>query len=170
MASRYEPGSGDFPLYDLALLRLAAPIAAPALDLLANEWPSGLLASALPVTITSGSNHSPRGFAHAELREVIDQIDPDDDGPKTAVPVQWLLSYGSAGAPYVQSGDSGGGFGSAFVQLASYRSWIDGTMAGDLADAQFARWTLALVPEPASWALALAGGLLLTGIARQRRR
>lgn len=198
IASRYELGSGDFPLHDLALLRLATSITAPALDLLATAMSPGLLASPLPVTLASGSNQSPRGFAHIELREVIDQIDPDDDGPKPAVPVQWLLSYGSSSVPYVQSGDSGGGlffgtvadstgallmgissaqlqfddggFGSAFVQLASYRNWIDSTMAGDLADAQLVRWVPTPVPEPASWALALAGGLLLSAVAQRRRR
>ena len=50
-------------------------------------------------------------------------------------------------------------FGSAFVQLAAYRNWIDTTMAADVADAQLATW-VSSVPEPESallWALGLAG-------------
>jgi len=48
---------------------------------------------------------------------------------------------------------------SGFVQLASYRSWIDGTMSADLADGQLASWMISSVPEPAPQAL-LALGLL----------
>ena len=99
-------------------------------------------------------------------------------------PVRWLLAYNAGNtAPYVQGGDSGGGrfwghvndstgsllmgitsaqitydgggFGSGFVQLAAYRSWITATMDKDLADAQGARWASA-VPEPGTWALWLA--------------
>jgi MYXO-CTERM domain-containing protein len=50
-------------------------------------------------------------------------------------------------------------FGSAFVQLAAYRGWIDTTMAADVTDAQLATW-VSSVPEPESallWALGLAG-------------
>lgn len=60
-------------------------------------------------------------------------------------------------------------FSSGFVQLASYRSWIDATMLADGADDQFALWASA-VPEPASWSIGLAGAALLGGVARRRQR
>ncbi|MBC7729857.1 MAG: PEP-CTERM sorting domain-containing protein [Microbacteriaceae bacterium] len=65
----------------------------------------------------------------------------------------------------------GGGFGSGFVQLAAYRSWITATMDDDLADAQVALWASA-VPEPTTWVLWLAGAGLLADrrAARGRNR
>jgi hypothetical protein len=41
-------------------------------------------------------------------------------------------------------------------------------MANDLADSQVANWVFAPVPEPAAWALLLAGGAALAGRARRR--
>jgi hypothetical protein len=200
VASRYTLGGGAFPANDLALLRLATPIsAAPTLSLLATELLPGVLATPLPVTIASGANQLPRGFAPTTLTEVVDRIDPDDAGPLGPVPVSYLLSvHGSGVRPYVQGGDSGGGLflgtvadssgalllgissaqlqdatkvpiGSAFVQLASFRGWIDSTMAADLADSQLVRWVAAPVPEPAGWALLLAGGVALAARARRCR-
>lgn len=57
---------------------------------------------------------------------------------------------------------------SAFVQLASYRNWIDTTMAADGADLQMANWITA-VPEPATSAL-WALGLGATALLRRRAR
>lgn len=103
------------------------------------------------------------------------------------------------GPPYVEPGDSGGGLfaghvtdsvgvllgitsaaltnasvtpalhGSAFVQLASYRTWIDATMAADAADGQHAAWVGSMVPEPATASLWL-GAALLAPLWRARRR
>ena len=200
MAARFDLGAGPSLVNDLALLRLAAPIAAPALDVLADLLPFGPLAVPLAVTMVTGQNQAPRGHAFSELQAVIGRIDPDNDGPLGLHDVNWLLAYNAGhGAPYVQGGDSGGGlflghvldsasaalmgitsaqlqfsaaegggYGSGFVQLAAYRGWIDETMASDLSDDQVARW-VSVVPEPASWALALAGAALLAGIARRRR-
>lgn len=192
IAARYNLGTGDFPANDLALLRLAAPIAgAPALGLLATELLPGVLSVPLVATIATGRNQQPRGYAVTGITEVVDQIDPDDDGPKGLVPVNYLLSINGGGLlPIVQGGDSGGGLflgavadstgallmgissaqlqddqktpiGSAFVQLSSHRSWIDSTMAGDLVDDQMALWLPSAVPEPGAWALLLAGGAAL---------
>ena len=138
----------------------------------------------LAVTIATGSNQLSRAYAFAELPEVIDQIDLGTATTPNIQPVRWLLAYNAGKtAPYVQGGDSGGGlfwghvsdstggllmgvtsapitfdgggFGSGFVQLTAYRSWITATMGNDLADSEVALWASA-VPEPAAWALWLA--------------
>jgi hypothetical protein len=172
--------------------------AAPDLGLLATLLPAGLLATPLTVTITTDNNQSPRGFAVTTLTGVLDQLDPDGTGGSGPVDVHYLVSaHGANQLPHVEGGDSGGGLflgavadstgallmginsalllngqstpvGSAFVQLASQRSWIDQTMANDLADSQVANWVFAPVPEPAAWALLLAGGAALAGQARRR--
>jgi hypothetical protein len=194
VAATYVVGPGPFPADDLTLLRLAAPIAAPQLQVLSNVVPAGTFATPVPVTIATGQNQTPRGYAFADLREVRTSTNTVS-GP---VAVNWLVTYSATlGAPYVEGGDSGGGlflgqvtdsnggalmgitsaqlqggvgqYGSAFIQLAAYRSWIDTTMTGDLTDSQLPQWVSA-VPEPASWALLLAGGALLGAVSLRQRR
>ena len=126
---------------------------------------------------------------------MVDRIDPDGTGDRLPVAVAYLFSRnGGNRLPIVEGGDSGGGLflgavadstgallmgissaklsdngvdtGSAFVQLSRHRSWIDSTMAGDLADDQRVLWLPSAVPEPGAWALLLAGGALLA--ARRR--
>ena len=135
----------------------------------------------------------PRDYGPTLLQEVLDKVDPDDSGPQTDVPVNWLLAHGAGfGPPYVQSNDSGGGLflghvtdsstllgiasaaftdeddpnvhASSFVQLSAYRDWIDATMATDPFDTQTALW-VSSVPEPAT-ALLWAGALALAGVRR----
>lgn len=199
IAARYDLGPGPTLVNDLTLLRLATPIAAaPALDLLDEVLPVGLYSQALAVTIATGGNQSPRGYAFADMAEVVDKIDLKVNNVVGSYDVHWLLAYQpDHSAPYVQGGDSGGGlflghitdstgaalmgitsaqlqddkekpYGSGFVQLAAYRGWIDSTMAGDLADTQMASWVSA-VPEPATWALWLAGAGLMAGNTARRR-
>jgi Trypsin len=60
-------------------------------------------------------------------------------------------------------------YGSAFVQLAMYRSWIDGVMLADLADNQSALW-VSSVPEPATAALWLGGLAWVLASANNRTR
>ncbi len=201
IAARYDAGSGDFPFADLALLRLDTAIIAPGISLNATALPDGNLYN-FDATIVTGLNQVPRGYAFTTVREVAAFIDPDGDGPLGPVEAHNLITYPSGyGAPYVESGDSGGGlflghvldatspllgitsdqfydqdaqgnpinYASGFVDVASYRSWIDATMAADMADAEAALWVATDVPEPASlmlWAAAL--GLL--GLRKIRAR
>ncbi len=81
VSARYELGSGPTLVNDLALLRLTTPIiAAPALGLLSDLLPVGLLTSPLAVTITTGRNQSPRGYGQTVLAEVIDEVELKVDG------------------------------------------------------------------------------------------
>jgi len=195
VAARYDaPGSGNFPANDLTLLRLApAATSAPLLPILGTPFGAGTF-PALAVTITSAANQSPRGYGQTTVSEFAPMYDDDGPGPMPAVDVNWLISYDSA--VRVQNGDSGGGLfwghvsdssvllgltsatitdetgatiGSAFVQLASYRTWIDATMAADATDAQVLNWVSA-VPEPAAWALWGAGATALLLHRRRRAR
>lgn len=114
--------------------------------------------------------------------------------------VNWLVTHqNSFAAPYVQGGDSGGGLflghvtdstspllgitsallpgingantaASAFVSVAKYRAWIDATMILDTQDSQMAVWTATPVPEPATWAMWLAGAAAMTVAKRRNNR
>jgi hypothetical protein len=77
-----------------------------------------------------------------------------------------LMGITSAQVQFDEAG--GGGFGSAFVQLAAYRSWIDETMRLDMTDSQTVRWVSA-VPEPATLSMWLAGLLVAGGMGARRR-
>jgi hypothetical protein len=189
VAARYDaPGSGPLAANDLTLLRLApAATSAPFMPILDIAVPVGTFAP-WNVTMVSAANSGPaRGFAFSTVSESMLMADPDDAGPLPPVVVNWLVSWDTV--VHVQGGDSGGALfaghvansglllgiasalfeddlrnplGSAFVQPAAYRAWIDSTMAADGADNQTLLWTAAAVPEPRTWAL-LATGLVLLG-------
>lgn len=199
VAARYNaPGAGLVSVVanDFSLLRLEpAATAAPFMPVLGTAVPVGVFAP-FDVTITSAANSGPnRGYAFSTVSESMLMADPDDGGPLPSVVVNWLASWDAA--VHVQGGDSGGGLfaghvvdssmllglnaalfedallnpqGSAFVQPAAYRSWIDSTMAADIADTQAVLWTAAAVPEPAAWALCAAGLALLRLRAPSRAR
>ena len=57
---------------------------------------------------------------------------------------------------------------SGFVDIASYRSWIDATMSADLADDQMFNWVITAVPEPSSVGLLALGLGLVAWRARRR--
>jgi len=78
-----------------------------------------------------------------------------------------LMGITSAQVQFDSAG--GGGFGSAFVQLAAYRSWIDDTMRLDTTDSQMARWVSA-VPEPGTVSMWLTGLLAVAGMGARRRQ
>jgi Trypsin len=191
------PGTGEFPNNDLSLVRLVpAATSAPFLPVNSNAVPVGQFAS-WNVTITSAANTggSPRAYGFSNVNESLATYS-DPITPLTTV--NWLTNTDTQ--RLVQGGDSGGGLfaghvmdtsvllgitsallddsqtppkatGSAFVQPAAYRAWIDATLLADLADNQVINWTFvpgpAPVPEPATWALWAVGWV---GLAHQVSR
>lgn len=191
LAAYAAPGSGTFPANDFALLRLSpSATAVPYLPVNGTAVPAGPFGP-LNVTIASAANAGPaRGYGFTSVSESLLTYDDDGAGPLPPVTVNWLVSYDTT--LYVQGGDSGGGLflghvtdssvllgltsalltdeknrpiGSAFVQPAAYRSWIDATLAADGADTQAVLWLAASVPEPTTWALWLCG---VAGLAAAR--
>lgn len=128
----------------------------------------------------------------------LDDHDNNVNTPPLLRTVNWLVTHQNTfGAPYVQGGDSGGGlflghvtdhtsplmgigsallsqvsgadtFASAYVSVASYRDWIDATMAANTNDNQLALWVSTPVPEPATWALWLLGASVVAAVARRQ--
>lgn len=177
----YTFSSSAFPSHDIALVHLSASldIVTPVL----NDVVIGAqqVASLGNLTMASAQNQAPNGYATTTAYDVAETYQPDQGSPVT---VNWLLTQGQA---YVQSGDSGSALfageatdsahelllgiasavlidndtalpiGSAYVQVASYKSWIDATMA---ASGQQATW-VSSVPEPTSLLLCVAGGMAI---------
>jgi hypothetical protein len=194
VAARFlAPGATGFPANDFALMRLVPfATAAPLLPVLGSAIPAGPFGP-LEVTITSGANHPPAlGSGFTQVSESVLTDDPDGAGPDPAVTVNWLLSLDTV--VHVEGGDSGGGLffghvtdsstllginsalledaqknplGSAFVQPAAYRSWIDDVMSQNSGGQVV--WWVSAVPEPATWALWPMGGGVLALVARRRR-
>jgi hypothetical protein len=192
------PGSTGFPANDFSMMRLA-PVAsgtAPFLPVNGTLVPYGSFAP-WDVTIASGSNSGPaRGYGFTAINESLLTYVDTATNPATPYTVNWLLSVDSN--TYVQGGDSGGGLfaghatdssvlmgissaqlqndvtlapeGSAFVQPAAYRSWIDNTLLADPSDNQAVAWTTVVIPVPEPSGVLLGGvGLLALAFAGARR-
>lgn len=177
----YTFSSAGFPSNDIALVHLSSSldIATPILNdlvITANQ-----LASLSTLTMASAQNQSPNGYAVTTAYGVTSTF-PADAGSNPTV--NWLLTGGPA---RVQGGDSGSALfvgevsdsagevllgiasavivnddtgiaeGSAYVQVASYRSWIDATMASS---GQQAIW-VSSIPEPSTVLLCALGGLAI---------
>lgn len=191
------PGSTGFPANDLTLLRLAPGAGGNFFQPLASDLFGVGSFPALDVTIVSAANSTlPRAYGHTTVTEFAAQIDPDDGGPLGLVTVNYLLSFDAS--VYVQSGDSGGGLyaghvldsagapllglssaqlgeqgqpaeGSAFVQLAPYRSWLDATLVAAPGNTQQLNWVSA-IPEPGTWLLMGLGLAALAASTARRSR
>lgn len=177
----YTFSSAGFPSNDIALVHLSTSldIATPFLNDLVIT--SSQVASLGPLTMASAQNQSPNGRAITTAHEVASTYTVDDGA---SVTVNWLITRGQN---LLQGGDSGSalflgaatdsagevlaGIGSAilfndttgteessaYVQVASYRSWIDATMASS---GQQAIW-VSSVPEPSALLLCGLGGLAI---------
>lgn len=177
----YTFSSEPFPANDIALVQLSTSLdtATPILnDLLITP---GQVASLGTLTMASAQNQAPNGQATTTAYSAPSTYTADDGITYT---VNWLLTDGSA---RVQGGDSGSALfagdvsdsagevllgiasailfsddtgiaeTSAYVQVASYRDWIDATMAGS---GQQAVW-VSSVPEPSSLLLLALGGMAI---------
>lgn len=188
VAEVYLPDTSDFPANDFALLRLVPGGVLGFYPSVASEpfRPGGF--RPLDATIVSTANHEPRGLGLTNVSQAIPFYDDDGPGPLGPVAVNWLVSWDTT--VRLENGDSGGGLflghvrdssvllglnsalivedngavGSAFVQPAAYKAWIDGIMLADRHDEQRLNWaSVSEVPEPAAWMLGAAGLLLLAG-------
>lgn len=177
----YTFSSAGFPSNDIALVHLSTSldIATPILNDVVIT--SSQVASLGPLTMASAQNQSPNGRAFTTAHDLASTYTLDDGA---SVTVNWLITRGQN---LLQGGDSGSalflgeasdsagevlaGIGSAillndttgaeessaYVQVASYRSWIDATMASS---GQQAIW-VSSVPEPSSLLLCALGGLAI---------
>jgi Trypsin len=194
------PASTGFPAHDFALMRLApAATSAPLLPVNGTLVPYGQFAP-WDVTMASALSAVPgqRTYGWSTISESLLTYTDTSVNPPVTSTVNWLMSNDTR--VYVQGGDSGSGLfaghvtdssvlmgiasaqitddagvvplGSAFVQPAAYRSWIDATLLADPFDNNAVLWTSVSVPVPeagtwALWGLGLGLGLLA---ARRRRR
>ena len=177
----YTFSGAPFPANDIALVQLSTSleIVTPLLnDLLTAP---GEVTSLGTLTMASAQNQVPNGYATTTAQSATSTY---TDGEGVTHTVNWLLTGGSA---QLQGGDSGSALfqgaatdsaaelllgiasavlldestgavqSSAYVQVASYRSWIDATMASS---GQQATW-VSSVPEPSSLLLLAAGGMAI---------
>lgn len=177
----YTFSGAPFPANDIALVQLSTSleIATPLLnDLLIAPGEATSLGT---LTMASAQNQVPNGYATTTAQSANSTY---TDGEGVTHTVNWVLTGGSA---QLQGGDSGSALflgaatdsagelllgiasavlidestgaaqSSAYVQLASYKDWIDATMARS---GQQAMW-VSSVPEPSSLLLLAVGGMAI---------
>lgn len=174
----YTFSSAAFPNNDIALVHLstALDIDNPILNDVVIR--SNQVASLGTLTMATAQNQDPNGYATTTAQRVYTTY---TSGGVTST-VNWLVTTGQA---YVQSGDSGSALfkgavadsagavllgvasaaltndttganeGSAFIQVANYKTWIDATLASS---GQQVLWASS-VPEPSTLVLYALGGL-----------
>jgi hypothetical protein len=180
----YTYSTAAFPNNDIALLHLASPIAA-ALPVLNDQVVKASQVSSLgALRIATAQNQTPNGVGSTTASTVKSSY---TDSTGTSYTVNWLITNGQA---YLQGGDSGaalfkgavsdsggavllgvasaaltdsnGAPESAFVQVASYKTWINNTMASS---GQQAVWSsTSPVPEPSTASMYLLSGLAAIGL------
>lgn len=176
----YTFSSAAFPNNDIALVHLSTSLDTTTPILNDQVIKNNQAASLGTLTMATAQNQVPNGFATTLASGTT--ITHTEDGVTSTV--NWITTNGQA---YLQGGDSGsalfqgavsdsGGalllgiasaalvnntngasLGSAFVQVANYKNWIDTTMASS---GQQAIWASS-VPEPSSMALYALGGLAI---------
>lgn len=181
VSATYTFSSAGFPNDDIALVQLSSSLSINTPVLNDEVITASQIASLGTLTMVSAQNQAPNGFATTTAYDVATTYQTDTAG---AASVNWLLTNGNA---HLQGGDSGGALfagtatdsagamllgvasavlqdgetgatvGSAFVQVANYRSWIDATMASS---GQQATW-VSSVPEPSSMLLLAIGGMAI---------
>lgn len=179
----YTFSSAAFPSNDIALVHLGTSLdaATPVLNDLVIQ--SEQVATLGTLTMASAQNQVPNGYATTTAYDATTTYTSEG----VSATVNWLLTQGQA---YVQSGDSGSALfkgsvidsagslllgitsaaltndttgateGSAFVQVAHYKTWIDATLASS---GQQASWASS-VPEPSNLALFALGGLAILAL------
>lgn len=179
----YTFSSSAFPNNDIALVHLSTAFdtATPILNDVAIR--SSQIASLGTLTMATAQNQNPNGYATTTAQRTLTTY--TENGVTSTV--NWLITTGQA---YVQSGDSGSALfkgavsdsagavllgvasaaltndttganeGSAFIQVANYKAWIDATLASS---GQQVLWTSS-VPEPSTLALYALGGLAMLAL------
>ncbi|MGH6647192.1 trypsin-like serine protease [Aquabacterium sp.] len=179
----YTFSSAAFPNNDIALVHLSSALdtATPILNDLVVK--SSQIAALGTLTMATAQNQIPNGYATTTASAAVST----NTSHGVTSTVNWLVTNGQA---YLQSGDSGSALfkgavtdsagavllgiasaaltndttgaseGSAFTQVASYKTWINSTMASS---GQQVSW-VSSVPEPSSLALYALGGLAILAL------
>jgi hypothetical protein len=188
--------ANDFALLRLAPATSSTASVAPFLPVNGSLVPYGQFAP-WDVTLASpaGAAAGSRIYGFSTISESLLTYTDTGLNPPVTSTVNWLVSYDTR--VHVQGGDSGTALfaghvtdssvlmgitsalitddpglvalGSAFVQPAAFRSWIDATMLADTADNNAVLWTNVSVPVPEVSTWAMWGLGLLIGVAARAR-
>jgi V8-like Glu-specific endopeptidase len=179
----YQFTTAAFPNNDIALLHLSTALSSSGAPVLNDAvLKSSTLSSLGTLTVATAANQTPNGEGNVTAQQLMATY---KDNAGVSYTTNWIVT---GGAVHVEGGDSGSGLFkgavndsagalllglasaaltestgsqlSAFVQVATYKTWIDSTMASS---GQKATW-LSAVPEPSTLALSALGlvGVLTT--------